>query len=85
MRVSGRPTFHRANLTVHEFKVTTTFGGLTPIGDTLVTTLYSFKELFGQVSEEYCMTKILSELAMHGLGRGFLVLIFVTNDSGRNG
>ena len=77
MPASGQPTYHRANSAVQEFRVMMPSGGLMPIGDTLVTTLYLLKVLFGLVSDRGSMMKILSGLAMRGLENAFPVLIFM--------
>ena len=85
IQVSGQPTFHRANSTAQKFQVIMLSGGLMPIGDTLVTTLYLLKVLFGLVSDRGSMMKILSGLAMRGLENAFPVLIFMKTDSGSSG
>ena len=69
----------------HESKVTTASGGLTPIGDTLVTTFYLLKESFGRVSDGDSMIQIPSGLAMRGLANAFQGLIFMKIDSGSSG
>jgi len=85
IQVSGQPTFHRANSTAQKFQAIMLSGGLMPIGDTLVTTLYLLKVLFGLVSDRGSMMKILSGLAMRGLENAFPVLIFMKTDSGSSG
>ena len=85
IRASGQPTFHRANSTLQESKAIIASGGLMLTGDIQVMTLYLLKELFGLVSDEDSMMKILSGLAMRGLANAFQVLIFMKTDSGSSG